>query len=325
MIVPRYWAEARVHERAKGRPVIVRRFGWSDVSQDDAVEVANTRAQEALRRVLAGEPLPRRERKLPYNGAEGVPIREEVVSQHHNVVVTRNAYGARCLNTPNVLFVDIDFTSKLQSHATLAITTVLVVIALAAGFALHSWLLAIGLAVVAVVMSGRIAALVQGTPARTENAAEQSARERITRFLQAHPEAHLRIYRTPAGLRVLAMHKTFDPRGSEVAEYFQALGTDPNYARMCKNQQCFRARVSPKPWRMGIAEHMRPRPGTWPVRPERIPDRVRWVEKYEQAATGYAACRFIESLGSPAVNPDAHTVQALHDELCRAQSTLPIA
>jgi len=61
MIVPRYWAEARVHERAKGRPVIVRRFGWSDVSQDDAVEVANTRAQEALQRVLACELLPRRD------------------------------------------------------------------------------------------------------------------------------------------------------------------------------------------------------------------------------------------------------------------------
>ena len=76
---------------------------------------------------------------------------------------------------------------------------------------------------------------------------------------------------------------------------------------------------------MGIADHMRPRPGTWPVRPERMPDRERWVEKYEQAATGYAACRFIESLGSSAVNPDARTVQALHDELCRAQSALPIA
>jgi len=48
MIVPRYWAEARVHERAKGRPVIVCRFDWSDVSQDDAAAVADTRAQSAL-------------------------------------------------------------------------------------------------------------------------------------------------------------------------------------------------------------------------------------------------------------------------------------
>jgi hypothetical protein len=300
MIVPRYWAEARVHERAKGRPVIVRRFGWSDVSQDDAAAVADTRAQETLKRVLAGETLPRRERKLPYNGAEGVPIREEIVSQYDDVVVTRNAYGARCLNTPNVLFVDIDFENMPGSEpsSVSGITG-----------ALSRW----------------VSALVRGCPAQAENGVEQVARERITRFLQAHPESHLRIYRTPAGLRVLAMHKTFDPRGPEVEEYFRALGTDPNYARMCRNQQCFRARVSPKPWRMGITEHMRPRPGTWPVRPERMPDRERWVEKYEQAATGYAACRFIESLGSSSVNPDARTVQALHDELCRAQSTLLIA
>ncbi|MEQ1893799.1 MAG: hypothetical protein ABL998_14750, partial [Planctomycetota bacterium] len=34
--------------------------------------------------------------------AEGVPIREEIVSEHDAAVITRNGYGARCLNTPNV-------------------------------------------------------------------------------------------------------------------------------------------------------------------------------------------------------------------------------
>jgi hypothetical protein len=30
MIVPAYWAEARLQARFRGRPVVVRRFGWSD-------------------------------------------------------------------------------------------------------------------------------------------------------------------------------------------------------------------------------------------------------------------------------------------------------
>jgi hypothetical protein len=286
---------------------------------------AGERAKVALQRILAGEVLARRERKLPYNGADGVPIREEIVSQHGDVVITRNGYGAHCLNTPNVLFVDIDFEGIAHSILPNATVAVMVVGALAAGWVLDSWALALGLAILGVLLSYVTVALVRRRSPNKESVAEAHARQRIARFLQRHPEAHLRVYRTPAGLRVLAMHRTFDPMESVVGEYFQALGADLNYARMCRHQQCFRARVTPKPWRMDITDHIRPRPGTWPVRPERMSERARWIERYERAATGYAACRFIESLGTAAVNPDTRNVQLLHDELCRAQSTLPIA
>ena len=104
MIVPAYWAEARVQQRAGDRQVTVRRFGWSDAGQDDAQAMADARAAEAMRRIVAGEPLPKREPKMPYNGAAGVPIREEITGRHGSVVVTRNSYGARCLNVPDVLF-----------------------------------------------------------------------------------------------------------------------------------------------------------------------------------------------------------------------------
>src|SRR5262245_45571689 len=99
MIVPQFWAEARIQQRVEKRQVTVRRFGWSDESQADAQINADARAREALARILAGESLPRRERKRPYNGAQGVPIREEIVDRHGDVVLTRNSYGALCLNT----------------------------------------------------------------------------------------------------------------------------------------------------------------------------------------------------------------------------------
>lgn len=94
---------------------------------------------------------------------------------------------------------------------------------------------------------------------------------------------------------------------------------------MCLNQHCFRARVSAKPWRIGIGDHIRPRPGTWPVSPERLPERRAWLERYDHAAAGFAACRFIESLGKGASVPAAQAVRQLHDELCRAHAKLPIA
>ena len=104
MIVPAYWAEARLQARFRGRPVVVRRFGWSDLSQEAAQAHADARAEEALARVLAGESLPSHDRKLPYNGAHGLPIREEVLQREGEAVLTRNSYGARCLNTPDVLW-----------------------------------------------------------------------------------------------------------------------------------------------------------------------------------------------------------------------------
>jgi len=36
MIVPQFWAEGRVRDRIAGHQVTIRRFGWSDVSQEDA-------------------------------------------------------------------------------------------------------------------------------------------------------------------------------------------------------------------------------------------------------------------------------------------------
>jgi hypothetical protein len=94
---------------------------------------------------------------------------------------------------------------------------------------------------------------------------------------------------------------------------------------MCLNQQCFRARVSPKPWRIGIDRHIRPQPGVWPVRPERLPERQAWVEAYEVAADGFAACELIDTIGSGVVHPEVARVVRLHDELSRATGGLPIA
>jgi hypothetical protein len=325
MLVPRYWAESRVSERVNGRQFAVRRFGWSNVSDADAAVVAASRAQEALRRIVSGENLARREPKVPYNGAQGVPIREEIVSEHDDdIVITRNGYGARCLNTPNVLFVDIDFSDVPAFRVVLAVIALLLVGAAIAGWASHSVLPGLGLGIAALLLGYPVTALLRRAAVSAMGGQEKLARRRVQRFVRAHPEAHVRLYRTPAGLRLLFMHRTFDPGEAAVAEYFLALSSDPVYARMCLNQRCFRARVSPKPWRIGVGQHMRPRPGTWPVNPARLPERTRWIEAYEQAALGYASCGYVASLGSPAVNPSAHRVQVLHDELCRATSALPM-
>lgn len=325
MIVPQYWAEARRQHRASGRQVTVRRFGWSDISPEDAQAQAESRADDALAQILSGVKLPRREPRTAYNGAVGVPIREAIVARYDEVIITRNAYGARCLNTPNVFFADIDYQLKPSFRQSCIIFVACVAVA-----ALLTWYVGhIGILVTALlaavvlwlVISRCLFAwqqLVGGGP-------EKIARRRVEQFIGRHPEWHVRLYRTPAGLRILAMHQTFDPADPVTQEVFQELGTDPIYALMCANQRCFRARVSPKPWRVGIESHIRPRRATWPFPPERMVQYNRWIENYEGVARDFAACVYVDSLGSTATDPAAELVRELHDELCRATSALPIA
>ncbi|RPI80958.1 MAG: hypothetical protein EHM42_11360, partial [Planctomycetaceae bacterium] len=317
MIIPQYWAEGRICHRESGRQVTVRRFGWSDVSQADAQANAELRTAEALKRVLAGESLRRRELKVPYNGADGVPIREEILSRHGSSVVTRNSYGAWCLNTPDVLFADIDYEIESSCLEVVLYGVGLAVLAGIAGWYLGFRLLAFVFANLGFVLGGQIPGLLKVLARRVRGGAENQAVARARSFLARHPEWNLRLYRTPAGLRVLVTHATFCPKSQIVSQFFRALRVDPKYARMCQKQNCFRARLTAKPWRISIATHMRPRPGVWPVASERLAQRTAWIEKYESAAQSYAACQLIAESGSGATHPEVADVRDLHDALCR--------
>ncbi len=326
MIVPQYWAEARLQHREHRKQVTVRRFGWSDESQQAAQAHADARVQEAMDRILAGEVLPRREHKIAYNGAEGLPIREEVLSRHGDAVITRNEYGARCLNTPDVLFIDIDFDDPgPDARLRRAVRYPLLLAAVVVGFAMRSAWWGIAAALIALVLAHWLTQRIHHRQRMRDGGPEARAQRRIDAFVQTHAHWHLRQYRTPNGFRLLALHRTFDPREPEVKACFDALEADRVFALMCERQHCFRARLSPKPWRIGIGEHLRPRPGVWPINPERLPDRERWVTHYERVAEGYAACRFLRTYGAGPVDARADEVRRLHDDLCRAESGLPLA
>ncbi len=122
------------------------------------------------------------------------------------------------------------------------------------------------------------------------------------------------------------MHQTFDPHDPEVKESFECIRADPTYDRMCRLQRCFRARLTPKPWRVGISEHIRPRHGVaWPVDLKYVSVRMAWVEHYERACSGYAVCNLIEEIGSHVAHPAALGISQLHDAFCRVGEPLPLA
>ena len=321
MLIPRFWAEARVRHRERTRQITIRRFGWSDVSQDEAQVMAEARANEALQRAIRGEVLVRRERAVAYSGV-GLPIREEILETFGRFVVTRNSYGARCLNTPDVLIADLD--SELPSVG----WPILLSTVLATGGA---WWLSpprrglpalvvflVAYAILNVVVNA-IWRRFQGQDARV-----RAGRQRIARFVASHAGWAVRVYRTPSGLRAMATHRLFTPDDPEVRAFFDAVHVDKVYAQMCANQQCFRARLTPKPWRIGLKQ-MTPR-SAWPVPPEKRAERDAWIAQYEAASRGYAACRLLEAVGSGTVHIDVENVRRVHDDTCRAlDERLPIA
>lgn len=328
MIIPQFWAEARLQHRERGRQITIRRFGWSDDSLAAAQAHADTRVREAMARALAGEKLTRRERRAAYNGSEGVPIREEIVERDGETVITRNGYGALCLNTPNVFFADIDFDEKPGCRAVL-IATLLVGVAVAVAMRV-----ALDLSLVRAIVIGVAAAILLGygtvgvwqrAIAALQGGQEGRARKRIARFAARNPSWRMRLYRTPAGMRVLALHRTFDPREAEVTRAFDDLGVDATYARMCHNQNCFRARVTPKPWRLGMQRLRAPYSAVWQSEHRDLPGRREWVDAYGRASEGYAACRYVESFGGGAVDAAADRVRELHDLMCMAERDLPLA
>ena len=323
MIVPKYWAEARLQERRDKKSFTVRRWGWSDVSQEDAQFNADRRAKEAMERILEGEPLGRREKKASY-GVEGVPIREEVVSRHGDAVVTRNIYGARCLNSPNTFFADVDFPVN-NSVAYGCVVGLICTAVVAASFVFIKGFIFIKIAAfLGCFLASVVVSMLHGAVVSLRGGMENIVRRRIERYFAARELWRWRLYRTPVGFRMLILHRPFDPTDPEVEATFKGLCADKLYALLCRKQQCFRARVSAKPWRIGC-ERMPPSHAVWPILSEKMPEREKWIDGYERTAVGFAACRFEGEFGEGIPDSRVVAVQRLHDQLCGAESGLPIA
>jgi hypothetical protein len=131
-----------------------------------------------------------------------------------------------------------------------------------------------------------------------------------------------RVYKTAAGYRFLITSAAFDPAGDLSQSVLSQFGSDPLYMRLCKLQQSFRARLTPKPWRCGL----RMPPVKFPFDTPRDEDRFReWEAGYTAAVARYATCKFLASVGSAGVHPAYADLVDYHDQESKAASSLPLA
>jgi len=138
----------------------------------------------------------------------------------------------------------------------------------------------------------------------------------------AAPASAFRLYRTAAGLRALAIDREFEPASDETRTLMERTGTDPAFARLCRVQKSFRARLTPKPWRCACPNP----PGEHPRAEEKSRERfAAWCERYARAIEPHATCRFLESVGERAVRPELAPLIELHDRVTRCGEPLPLA
>ena len=146
--------------------------------------------------------------------------------------------------------------------------------------------------------------------------------ERIEQWARRNPFLGVRVYRTAAGLRGLIANELFDPTRGDTVELLQAVGSDPLYVRLCQAQGCFRARLTPKPWRCDMDNP----PGVFPLEDAAVEaDYRRWVALYEATSASYAVCKPVAAYGPRDVHPEVADVLAYHDRLTVPSFDKPLA
>jgi hypothetical protein len=149
---------------------------------------------------------------------------------------------------------------------------------------------------------------------------EETAMAQLRQFMEARPSAGARIYRTKGGLRYIFTHA---PLGvtEETLGWLSELNSDALYTKLCKEQDCFRARLSPKPWRVGS-----PLPNRYPREMDDTKsDFDKWQRDYEKRSEAYAVCSFIETVGRTSIHTALSSLVRHHDSATSSDADLPLA
>lgn len=120
-----------------------------------------------------------------------------------------------------------------------------------------------------------------------------------------------RIYETFKGYRIIVTNQSFPPRSKEAKRLMRAFHADYKYRQFCLQQNCYRARLTPKPHRIKQRR-------TRIIFPNRTDaqekDHLAWVKDYEYRSDRYSTCRLVATIGEVATSP----VIDYHDKVSRA-------
>jgi hypothetical protein len=257
-------------------------------SAADALAVAHEQLRSALTNVRSGT--------RPGGYYPRKPLREPILDEfiidgEQALVVTRNRYGAEILNTDRLLIADIDLPG-LEGRT--------------AGGLLRR-------------MFRRSTA---GADPLAQPAPVVERLGTLANWAMAHPGLGVIVYRTASGLRVFVTGVSEPATSAQGEHILVELGADPIYRELCRTHGTFRARLTPKPWRLPRTKAPRDR---WPYADGNAERRfLRWLAAYEAAAREYAVCRQLATYGPAPSTLETQIIQ-VHDDRTRVPTVLPLA
>ncbi|MEM6655553.1 MAG: hypothetical protein AAF596_07110 [Planctomycetota bacterium] len=298
MKIARYWvraeAENNAENNAEKNDEELFAWGWSDSSEAEA----RGRAERSVARIAAWRAAGC-ETDAPdsWYGYDARPAREEIVEEFGTdgggttAVVTRNPYGVLVLNTRDLVFVDADIPHPPPSIGDL----------------------------VPKFLRGLFGKPAAEAPPATP---EEQTLDKIRTWSAENPQVGVRVYRTAAGFRLVVTSHAIEATAPEADGLLAALPTDTLYRQLCLSQECYRARLTPKPWRIGVPAPRQRYP--WSSGEEEQAFR-QWRSNYEKRAERFSTCRFVEWLGPNDVLPELEPLIELHDRLTRCDADAPLA
>lgn len=133
-----------------------------------------------------------------------------------------------------------------------------------------------------------------------------------------HQHFSFRIYETFKGYRIIVCGAPFDPKSKSSNRIMIDFNADYLYRILCKKQECYRARLTPKPFRVGLKNLNYKFPRIDKYEKERL---LNWVNKYDEKSKNYASCKFISAHNYTYKN----NIVELHDKITDAYTTKPLA
>lgn len=140
----------------------------------------------------------------------------------------------------------------------------------------------------------------------------------IKKKARNYPNYGFIIYETHQGYRVAVIGTQFQARNRQAQKIMRDLGADSLYRTLCKRQNYYRARLTPKPYRIKQSKIRVKFPNRDEAQEAMQQD---WVKAYNEKSVNYAVCKIADKIGNTRINP----ILEYHDEQCKVNQHLTLA
>lgn len=127
-----------------------------------------------------------------------------------------------------------------------------------------------------------------------------------------------RVYETAMGFRILVTNKEFDAQSKESKRIMNDFHSDHLYRWLCIKQNCYRARLTPKPYRIKQQKIKVVYPNRNELQQEELSN---WIKAYDEKSALFSTCRLVKEYGRTRMNK----VIEYHDKVSRIKSTAKLA